>query len=83
MDPSKCLEILHARNIIVDPEKDQLYRSSFPTPDESIPVSVPCSEAELFSKISTIDLMNLFTTLQGERVQVLLLPNPLLAAIFH
>lgn len=72
MDPSKCLAILHARNTSVDPEKEEFYKASFPETDDapSAELTPPC-EIDILIAMDTISLMNIITTLQGERVQVI------------
>lgn len=80
MDASKCLQILHTRNITADPEKAEIYKSftQVSTNNEvkndmsesGADKPSKCSSAEILTSMTTIDLMNTFTTLQGERVQV-------------
>ena len=72
MDPSKCLQILHSRNTATDPEKEEFYKSISPASnvDEDIGNSAATTSPDILRGMSTLDLMNLFTTLQGERVQV-------------
>ena len=72
MDASKCLEILHAKARTPDPEKDIYLKASLLSleslaPDLPIP---PPNEKISLLDLDNINLMNLFTTLQGERVQV-------------
>lgn len=69
MDPAKCLEILHARSAKVDPEKEEFYKSL--TSNGSEVSAAQPSAIDVISLMDNITLMNLFTTIQGERVQVL------------
>lgn len=71
MDPSKCLQILHARNVSIDPEKEEFYRSLHPAASER--ADMDSSTCQILNDLTSMDnvcMMNLFTTLQGERVQV-------------
>jgi hypothetical protein len=80
MDASKCLQILHARNITADPEKAEIYQSfvqklannEVQTEVSQSGADKPSdgSSADILTSMTAIDLMNMFTTLQGERVQV-------------
>jgi hypothetical protein len=66
MDPSKCLEILQARSTRVDPEKEFFCGPASSTTAESL----NADEIDTLTGLDDIGLMNLFTTVQGERVQV-------------
>jgi hypothetical protein len=80
MDASKCLQILHTRNITADPEKAEIYQSFIQelanneVQTEISPSGADkpsdCFSADVLTSMTAIDLMNMFTTLQGERVQV-------------
>lgn len=80
MDASACLQILHTRNITADPEKAEIYQSFVQaslgdeaqpaTSNRSADQSPDSSPVDILKTMTAIDLMNMFTTLQGERVQV-------------
>lgn len=73
MDASKSLQILHARSVVHDPEKEGLYSPYSEIPsvhDEASKNPSHDSVTGLLSSMKTIELLNVFTTLQGERVQV-------------
>ena len=76
MDASKSLQILHARSVVHDPEKEGLYTpySAIPS-DQDEAHSKPSHDSVtgVLSSMKTIELLNVFTTLQGERVQVRLM----------
>jgi hypothetical protein len=73
MDASKSLQILHARSVVHDPEKEGLYSpySEISSDhDEGHEKPSHDSVTGLLFSMKTIELLNVFTTLQGERVQV-------------
>lgn len=73
MDASKSLQILHARSVVHDPEKEGLYSPYSEIPsvnDETHKNPSHDSVTGLLSSMKTIEILNVFTTLQGERVQV-------------
>ena len=73
MDASKSLQILHARSVVHDPEKEGLYSpysEILNDHDEDHEKPSHDSVSGLLSSMKTIELLNVFTTLQGERVQV-------------
>ena len=73
MDPSKCLQILHGRNLSSDPEKEEYYRTLYPTENDIADTNSPsCLRLDILTELDNISMMNLFTTLQGERVKVVI-----------
>lgn len=71
---------MHTRNITADPEKAEIYKSSVQAlVNNEVHAEISqcdtekpsgCSSTEILTSMTAIDLMNMFTTLQGERVRV-------------
>jgi hypothetical protein len=71
MDASKCFEILQTKARTPDPEKEIYLKASLLSLEGHSDLPLPPSnEKKSLSDLDNIILMNLFTTLQGERVQV-------------
>ena len=73
MDASKSLQILHARSVVHDPEKEGLYSPYSEISNDNDQVNEKPSHDSVTGQLSsmkTMELLNVFTTLQGERVQV-------------
>ena len=79
MDIEKCMDILNARSSVSEGSQStcpchtamaSLHITS--NDDDKNEGVTPSHNGDLLSDMSTIHLMNLFTTLQGERVQVLI-----------
>ena len=80
MDIEKCMDILNARPSAMDGSNGScpchtamasLHITSTDNDDDKTEGITQGLDGGLLSDMATIHLMNLFTTLQGERVQVL------------